>query len=142
MTQIDFYILDRQASGDRYLLACRIAEKALAGGHRIVMHSARDDERSHIDRLLWTQRDNSFVPHGLIGRDDAQLNPILIGDGSDADDEHDVLINLGHDIPKFFGRFARLIECIDHDATIKQAGRERFRYYREHGYLLNTHTIS
>ena len=142
MTQIDFYILDGQAGGDRYQLACRIAEKALAAGHRIVLHSDRDDEQAHIDRLLWTQRDSSFIPHGRIGRDEAETNPILIGDGAVAVEEHGVLINLGQEVPTFFGRFERLVECIDHDADVKQAGRERFRYYREHGYLLNTHTVT
>jgi DNA polymerase-3 subunit chi len=141
VTQIDFYILDSSAAGDRYLLTCRIADKARAAGHRIVVHSDVEEERRHLDRLLWTYRDASFIPHGVIGRDDAGLNPILIGDGAVAVDEHDVLINLGRDVPTFFGRFRRMIECIDHDPEIKQAGRGRFRYYKEHGYPLNTHTI-
>lgn len=94
-----------------------------------------------MDRLLWTYWENSFVPHGVLGRDDAALNPILIGDGEKARDEHGVLVNLSPAVPTFFGRFERLVECVDHDANVRRDGRERFRYYREHGYPLETHTI-
>jgi len=141
VTQIDFYILEPSAAGDRYLLSCRIAEKARGAGHRVIVHSEIEDEKRHLDRLFWTYREDGFVPHGVIGRDAADLNPILIGNGADADDEHDVLINLGRNVPTFFGRFSRMIECIDHDPEIKQAGRDRFRYYREHGYSLRTYNI-
>jgi DNA polymerase-3 subunit chi len=56
-------------------------------------------------------------------------------------DEHDVLINLADQLPSFFSRFERLIECVDHDPEVKQASRSRFKYYRDHGYPLNTHTV-
>lgn len=142
MTRIDFYVLQADAAGDRYQLACRIAEKARLAGQRVLIHTALAEEARHLDQLLWTQREASFIPHGLLGRDDARLNPILIGDGSTEDEEHQVLINLAATVPVFFGRFERLIECIDHDDAVKAAGRERFRYYREHGYPMNTVNVS
>jgi DNA polymerase-3 subunit chi len=142
VTQVDFYVLDGAAKGDRYQLACRIAEKARTAGHRVLVHTPSSDEAAHLDRLFWTYWEQSFIPHGLIGRDDPALNPVLIGDAAGVDDEHGVLINLAADVPTCFSRFDRLVECIDHDDGVKAAGRERFRYYREHGYPLKTHTIS
>lgn len=141
MTRVDFYVLDARARGDRFHLACRIAEKARQTGHRVFIHSASQDEIVHIDRLLWTYWEQGFVPHGVLGRDDPTLNPILIGNGEDADNEHGVLLNLSPAVPTFFGRFERLVECVDHDPTVRQEGRERFRYYRDHGYPLETHTV-
>jgi len=141
VTQIDFYVLDGQAPGDRYQLACRIAEKARHAGKRVLIHSPVAAECSHVDSLFWTLWEQGFVPHGLLDRDDAALNPILIGDGHGDDSEHEVLINLAAEVPTFFSRFERLIECVDHDAEVKAASRERFRYYREHGYPLQTHTV-
>jgi DNA polymerase-3 subunit chi len=142
MTQVDFYVLDPAAPGDRYQLACRVAERARRAGKRVLIHSQVAAEATHVDGLLWTLWETGFVPHGMLGRDDPRCNPILIGDGSTDDNEHDVLINLATGVPSFFGRFDRLIECVDHDAEIKAASRERYRYYREHGYPLKTHTIS
>ncbi|MCB1801132.1 MAG: DNA polymerase III subunit chi [Gammaproteobacteria bacterium] len=141
MTQVDFYVLEDQAGGDRHQLACRIAERAWRAGNRVLIHTPLAAEIQQIDDLLWTLSEGSFIPHGLLHRDARECNPILIGDGNEDTEEHDVLINLASEVPRFFGRFQRLIECVDHDATIKDASRERFRYYREHGYPLNTHKI-
>jgi len=142
MTQVDFYILDGNASGDRYHLACRIAEKARRAGHRVLIHTPIAEESRHVDMLFWTLWEQSFIPHGLLGKDEPQINPILIGDGNSDADEHEVLINLAAEVPKFFSRFERLIECVDHDDSVKAAGRERFRFYREHGYPLKSHNIA
>ena len=142
MTQVDFYILEPHASGDRYHLACRIAEKARRAGRRILIHTQNDAESRHMDGLLWTLWDQSFIPHGFLGKDDAGINPILIGDGGEDLEEHEVLINLAPEVPLFFSRFDRLIECVDHDDQVKATSRERFRYYREHGYPLKTHNIA
>ena len=141
MTQIDFYVLDKLVSGDRYQLACRIADKARRAGHRVLIHTPNPTESQHLDSLLWTLWDQSFIPHGLLGRDDRAINPILIGDGSSDVDEHEVLINLASEVPIFFRRFKRLIECVDHDTEVRSASRKRYQFYREHGYPLNTHDI-
>jgi DNA polymerase-3 subunit chi len=142
MTQVDFYILEAQADGDRYQLACRVAEKARRAGRRVLIHTPVATESRHVDTLFWTLWEQSFIPHGQLGRDDPSLNPILIGDGSSDAGEHEVLINLAVEVPVFFSRFERLIECVDHDDAVKAAGRERFRFYREHGYPLQTHNIA
>ena len=142
MTQVDFYILGPQASGDRYQLACRVAEKARRAGHRVLIHTSDASASQHLDGLLWTLWEQSFIPHGRLGKDDRDTNPILIGDGNTDTEEHEVLINLASEVPLFFGRFERLVECVDHDEAVKAASRERFRYYRAHGYPLDTHEVT
>ena len=141
MTQVDFYILAEQSSGDRYTMACRLAGKAWQQGHRVYLHTNSDAESQHLDRLLWTFRQDSFIPHGLAAGADPQLNPVLIGHQGEAGEEHDVLLNLAAEVPQFFSRFQRVAEFIDHDAEIKQGGRNRYSFYRDRGYPLNTHTI-
>jgi len=142
MTQVDFYILNADATGDRYQLACRIAEKARRAGRRVLIHTPIAAESKHVDNLFWTLWEQAFIPHGLLGEDEPKINPILIGDGSSDKEEHEVLINLATEVPMFFSRFERMIECVDHDDAVKAAGRERFRFYREHGYPLQTHNIA
>lgn len=142
MTQVDFYILEPHAAGDRYQLACRIAEKARRAGHRVLIHTQANAESQHVDGLLWTLWEQGFVPHGLLGKVEPEINPILIGDGHNDESEHEILINLAADVPTFFSRFDRLIECVDHDETVKSESRKRFRFYREHGYPMATHNIS
>ncbi len=141
MTQVDFYILGEQAAGDRFQLACRISEKAWQQGHRVFLHTNSEAESRHMDKLLWTFRDGSFLPHGLLGESDASVTPVLIGNGGGAGDEHDVLINLASEIPPFFSRFERVAELIDQDPENRQSGRLRYKTYRDRGYTMNTHDI-
>ena len=141
MTRVDFYILQPGAAGNRYTLACRLAEKAVQQQRRVLISVTSDEELRHMDRLLWTWREQSFIPHGVLGMVDTALNPVLINTGPDPEDEHDVLINLRAEIPDYFSRFERVAECIDQDETQKAASRERYRFYRDHGYQLQSHEI-
>ena len=142
MTRVDFYVLSPQASGNRYALACRLAEKAWRQNHRVLIQVDSREAAQHVNRLLWTFRDGSFIPHGLLGEADPALNPVLVNDGDDPGDEHDVLINLARGVPAFFSRFERVAECVDSETEVRAAGRERFRYYRDRGYPLHTVEIS
>jgi DNA polymerase-3 subunit chi len=141
MTRIDFYILSEKARDNRYHLACRLADKAYQQGCRVLIHTASEQEAQHMDRLLWTFREGSFVPHGLSGKADPAATPVLIGHGEDIKEEHGVLINLHPEVPAFFSRFERLIEPIDRDDQVRDAGRRRFRFYRDRGYPLESHDI-
>lgn len=141
MTRIDFYILSEKTRDNRYHLACRLADKAYQRGCRVFLHTSSAQEAQHLDRLLWTFREGSFVPHGLSGKTDPATTPVLIGNGEDIKEEHEVLINLHPEVPAFFSRFERLIEPIDREDAVRDAGRKRFRFYRDRGYPLESHDI-
>ena len=141
MTRVDFYILKENATGNRYTLACRIVEKACQQGHRVLVHTGNAEEAHHMDRLLWTFRQQSFIPHGLLGKVDAAINPVLIEHGMTSLEEHDVLINLAPRPPAFLGQFERVAELIDKDPENREQGRERYRFYQSHGYPLKAHQI-
>jgi DNA polymerase-3 subunit chi len=145
MTRIDFYTLESDSPGDRLLLACRLCERIRADGLRILVHCPDAGLARHLDRLLWTFRDDSFLPHGIVGPGattlDTALTPILISPDGQPDQEDQALINLAPDVPPFFSRFQRVCEPIDQDPATRETGRERFRWYRERGYPLDHHQI-
>lgn len=141
MTRVDFYILQETANRNRFSLACKLAEKALATGHRVFIHTGSAEESRHMDRLLWTFREQGFLPHGLAGEVEPDLNPILIGNADPAVEERGVLINLATAVPTFFSRFERLAECVDGDESARSSGRDRYRFYRDRGYPLAVHDI-
>lgn len=142
MTRVDFYILDDPSPTARQVFACRVAEKAHQQGHRVYLHTTGPGASAQLDTLLWTFRDGSFVPHGLLERDSApQETPVHIGHGQDPGPHMEVLINLAEQVPPFFSRFERVAEVITADPQQKALGRERFRYYKERGYELKTHNI-
>ena len=141
MTRIDFYSLKEGSRGDRFLLTCRLAERINAEHLRAYIHVPDAQQARHLDRLLWTYKQHSFIPHGLVKQADREWTPILIGGDGDLGSENQVLVNLGTEVPTFFDRFERLLDLVDLDPAVKQAGRTRFRHYREHGYAPEHHQI-
>ena len=141
MTRVDFYSLHENSNGDRFLLTCRLVERIYGEGLRILIHLPDREQARHLDRLLWTFRQQSFLPHGLARDADRELTPILIDQDGDSGDENQVLINLGLGVPTYFGSFERLCEPVDRDPTVRDAGRKRYIYYRDRGYPLHHHEI-
>jgi DNA polymerase III subunit chi len=143
MTQIDFYTLEPDSPGDRFQLVCRLVERARAANKRVLIHCPDPTQAQHLDRLLWTFRQESFLPHGILGQPglDAALTPILISPDGSPESECQVLINLAVEPPPFFERFERLCEPLDSDPSVRADGRERYKRYRERGYDLKHHPV-
>ncbi len=73
--QVDFYHLTATPL-DRALP--QIAAKVVESGARLLIVSASDEQRDAIDRLLWTYRADSFLPHAQIGTATDSVQPILL----------------------------------------------------------------
>ena len=151
MTRVDFYVLPDADPAQRSVLACKLAEKAYSQGLKVYIHTASADDSRKLDELLWTFRAGSFVPHAIVepgaepagaaGSDPGSTPPILLGHDREPAGHTDVLINLGTEIPRFFGRFERVAELVDQRPELLAQSRERFRFYRERGYELKTHQL-
>jgi DNA polymerase-3 subunit chi len=142
MTRVDFYISHSTRENNELNTACRLADKAFRLGHSVYIHTANAEQAARMDDLLWTFRDGSFVPHGLQQNDTENNPPVVIGHDSEPAEIRDVLINLADTIPGFFSRFERVAEVVNGRADLRETARERFRFYRERGYALESHDIT
>jgi DNA polymerase-3 subunit chi len=144
VTQVDFYVLESDSDDARLRLACRIVDKATQLDNHVFIHSASDEEAQQLDELLWTFSQGSFIPHRVVRHslDEPPAEPVLIGvNQTPAPGRWDVLINLAPDVPEFFSRYERVAEVVDANAARRQQSRERYRFYRDRGYQLNTHQV-
>lgn len=143
MTRVDFYVLNQEDPGGRFLFACRLAEKAYQQGHSVYIHADTAADARQLDTLLWTFRAGSFVPHQPMeeGMQPEPDTPVHIGHGSEPGGHDDVLINLAAEVPLFFSRFKRVAEVLDGEEERRREGRERYRFYRDRGYTLKSHQI-
>ncbi|MCP3733608.1 DNA polymerase III subunit chi [Sphingomonas sp. RP10(2022)] len=73
--QVDFYHLTATPL-DRALP--QIAAKVVDSGARLLIVSGKEDQRVDLDRLLWTYKTDSFLPHAQAGAGDDSLQPILL----------------------------------------------------------------
>jgi len=79
--RVDFYQLGA-APLDRVLP--QLAERVLAGGGRLLVVHGAADRLQALDRLLWTFRPDSFLPHARAGQDDASAQPVLLSETAEA----------------------------------------------------------
>jgi DNA polymerase III subunit chi len=138
MTRVDFYLVD---SEDANLAACKLANKAFSLGHRVFILATSAETAARLDQLLWTFHPGSFVPHELHSNNRTPATPVLIGHEPPPADCEDVLINLADQVPDCFSRFQRVAEIVGAAAGEKERARERFRFYRDRGYTLQTHNL-
>ncbi len=139
MPKIDFYILSENAS--QLPLACQLVEKAYQQNHKIYIQTENLVLAEELDQLLWTYRDNSFLPHSLVQKKLEPRPPIQIGFGPISEDHSDILINLSHDVPNFYHKFSRILEVVSSHPDHQTRARERFRFYRTEACEINTHKL-
>jgi DNA polymerase-3 subunit chi len=126
---------------DKVGYACRLLRKAVgAHGARLVV-LADAAALDAIDRALWSMQPAEFIAHC---RCDAAAHvvsrsPVLLAEsGMAALPERPVLVNLAAEPPARLESFERLIDIVGSDDTDKQAGRARWRHYKDRGYTIRT----
>ncbi len=141
--RVDFYVLSGIEERPRLKVGCRIAERAYLAGGRVFVWLDSASEREHFDDLLWTFADRGFVPHETF-QDEAQWQdtPVLVGCDTQPQQPFGVLINLGSTIPASAAHAASIAEVIDAHEERRQAGRARFRQYRDRGVTPATHNLA
>lgn len=141
MPTIDFYLLPEADGIKRLQFACRLIEKAYKQKHRIYIH-AEDRAMAHqLNDMLWTYRDDSFLPHNLYGDNGTPPPPIQMGYDVIPENHHDILMNLHSHVPLFHSQFTRVLELIANQATAQETGRERYRFYRSKQLDIKTHSL-
>lgn len=139
--QVDFYVLSGAASHGRVEMACRLAEKAYRLGHRVYLLAADDAQARQLDELLWTFRQQSFVPHEIYPPETGDNVPVLIGIDPQPRWPAEVLINLAPEAPACFSDMQRVVELVDQQAAVLEASRARFRFYQGQGIEPATHKL-
>ncbi|RUR19977.1 DNA polymerase III subunit chi [Legionella sp. km535] len=139
--RVDFYLLTSDQPDAKWLVACRLLEKAYARGHRVFVSCDNRQDAEHLDELLWTFRDDSFIPHNLQGEGPEPPPPIQIGYDKEPRGFNDILLNMGSAIPLFHGKFKRIMELVSNIEAEKELSRLHYKEYRAKKYELHTHPI-
>lgn len=139
MPQVDFYTTREPSELFTLRAACRITEKAFHAGLKVHIQTPSNSDSEKLDSLLWTFQDRSFVPHYIYHGSDSE-HMVTISDNMQLNDA-DILINLSTLTPINIERFQRIAEIINNKDESINAGRERYRFYRENGYNPAHHEV-
>ncbi len=138
MTKVDFYVLQGVASvAEREQFACRLVNKAFRQGHSVYINTDDQANCERLDELLWCEPVTGFIPHSVV--DAAAVN---IGCGTDPGAHSQVLLNLAEKVPDFFSRFQRVVEIVVFEPRIRELTRANYKFYKDRGVPLNSHTIA
>ena len=139
--QVSFYT----AVPERLAYVCRLLRKAQqTGAHIGVCGSASLLER--LDKALWSFEATEFVPHlhlpaGVAADWRSAVTTILLAEHCEALPHREVLLNLGMAIPANFEQFQRVLEVVSKDPEQVEAGRQRFRQYKQLGHAVSHHVV-
>lgn len=139
--RIDFYVLSEARTTNRARLACQVAEKAYNSGYSVYIFTSSDEQAAALDDLLWSFRQDSFVPHERYPRVSVETSPVLLGTAPPAAVSAQVLINYTNTLPDAWENYERLIEVVDTDVQVLTASRQRFRHYRNSGFSPEIHKL-
>lgn len=152
MTKIDFYILAPDSKRDSLELCCILTEKAFNQNIFVVIQ-ARDNEQAYaLDEQLWQFKAESFIAHQVLDENTTAkptlpcpvtINPYhTLPQSFFTPGREELLINLTDNRPEQYSHFQRLVEIVDKEDKSKQAARQRYRFYKDCGYPLNTFSVS
>lgn len=117
MAEVWFYHLERQTL-DEVLPA--LLERSLERGWRCVVQAGDAATRDHLDRHLWTYKDDSFLPHGTREQGRAERQPIYLTTEVDNPNNAHVRFCVERAAPPDPTPYVRLVllfSAEDHDAV-------------------------
>lgn len=134
MTDIRFYHIQNRSVNDT---VPPLLNKALEGGHKIVLRTGNAASVKALDEHLWTYRDDSFLPHGAKGGAHADQQPIYITDDTDNPNGADVLIVMPGASAEGVGDYKLCCEMLNgRDEAQVSAARTRWKTYKEAEYTV------
>lgn len=141
--RIQFYVLPSADERLRLKLACRLTEEAYLAGQRVYVWLDDPLQLQKFDEMLWTFADRSFIPHERYqNAQQWQETPVLLSCDAHPQESFDLLLNLGGLVPAAASQARQISEIVGGDEPSRQAGRARFRQYRDRGLTPETHNMS
>lgn len=136
MTEVAFHF----NMPDKTAYLCRLLRKAAAQGAQVAV-TGPEAMLSELDAALWSFSETDFVPHCRADSDAIvqDASPVVLGLAPSQAPHHDVLLNLGAQVPAGFERFERVIEIVGSHDQDRADSRLRWKYYQQRGYALVRH---
>lgn len=125
MTEIGFYHL-QSTPLERALP--KLLERGLAAGYRIVVIAGSRERVEHLDAVLWTYDDASFLPHGSRRDGEAQRQPVWLTEEDENPNGAAMLVLIDGASSAHLATFKRCLDLFDgNDEAAVAAARERWR---------------
>lgn len=135
MAQIQFYHLTATPV-ERALP--KLLEKALAGGHRVLLVESAPEKLDYFNQILWTYSTLTFLPHGAANEPQPEEQPILLAPSINNTNNADALFVTDGTALEGNASFSRVIDIFDgNNAEAVARARSRWATYKNAGHTLS-----
>jgi DNA polymerase III subunit chi len=115
----------------------RLLERARAQDYRIVVRAASSERIEHLNALLWTYDEASFLAHGSARDGNPASQPIWLTDGEENPNGATMLVLVDGVAAADLATFARCLDLFDgNDEAAVEAARDRWRRAKAAGHTL------
>jgi DNA polymerase-3 subunit chi len=131
VTEVLFYHLEHQPL-ERVLPS--LVEKTLERGWRAIVQAGSEERVEALDTLLWTYREDSFLPHGTRRDGNADAQPVFLTTGEENPNGAQVRFLVDGAEAGDLSGYARVVYLFDgRDAAAVAQAREQWKAAREAG---------
>ena len=129
MTEILFYHLERHPL-ERILPV--LVEKSLERGWKVVVEAGSEERLQGLDEVLWTYRDESFLPHAVAGAGNEGEQPVLLTTEGNNPNGADIRFFVDRAVPREAGDYQRIVFMFDgHDPDAVTEARAVWKALRD-----------
>ena len=136
-TDIIFIVLN---SAVKSRIVCDLAEKCYLDNQRLVIYTSSEEECKKIDSLLWTWKQQSFVPHiCLDSLSNSEHEPIVLATNIDSSADYDTLLMVDPLPMETVKQFSTVIDFAEkYDSQGIELSRKRYKIYKDQNLEINT----
>ena len=126
-----------------YLLyVCKLVEKGFKQKIQPIYIQTKNQQQAiQLDKLLWTFKQDSFIPHTIVGNSGLDSTPVQIGWNENQFHTAAAIVNLSEEIPISYLESKKIHEIIDDDEVKRNKARERWKNYKSEGCHLGVYQI-
>ncbi len=136
-TKIFFIVLN---SAVKSRIVCDLAEKCYLENQRVIIYAENENECKNLDTLLWTWKQQSFIPHIFLDSlSERHPEPVIITSHIEANADYSTLL-LADPLPlAVISQFSIVIDFAEkYEAQALESSRKRFKMYRDQNFKIDT----
>ena len=142
-TNVLFHHFESIERKDFLIYVCKLIEKGYKQNiNPIYIKTDTQKQAEELDKLLWTFRQESYIPHTLVDQDSNNTQPVQIGWIDNEIEDAEAIINLSDGMPDISNHLKKIHEIIENIDEKKEKARERWKKYKSIGFNIKAYKVS